>query len=182
MSSENFIKLMTLPFYDDMAINTRAEYEKVRELKREIESMVNVFGFKPEEIAEKINADVLGRTNNLLLCLYIVKYEAERERWVDLRNEKSNEVCKQISWTSEFKTLCDFYGVEFDAPENQSRFFSLLTKEIGGQMHRTNLQTFFRYVFFVLGTLNGPDKYANLAVRVHEILGDDDRFYLMPFI
>lgn len=165
---------MTLTEYLSMPIEILAKQD-TKDVRRAVENAVNCFGFKPEEIVARISL-AAGLVNAIALCLFCAKYETEQQRWIDGRNEYSHMLLDEIYRTEEFADyMYKFCGY---LTEDAIVFFENLSKEIGTQLHRTNLQTFASFILFVLGTQ--ADKA--LGDKIKEIRKMDEKFWRMPMI
>ena len=165
--NETFIQMMCSNINKTDDISDKIETAK--NLRREIENAVNCFGFSPKEYAEPIMKSATGSKNNMLFCVNFIRYEVESEKWIDGRNEYSQNYCVKISELESFKIYYD----KLTNSSNTDDFMKKLMRQISQNLHRTNLQTLASYVFYCLC------EYAPKGVSddVKQVLCDGKEIY-----
>lgn len=98
---------------------------------------------------------------------WILYWASTEYRWVDDRNRISVEKCKRLKETSGFSSI--LYGGTTDA-----RCASIM-KEIGGQTHRTLVQSLSAMMFLILDTV-----YPQIGTEMEMEYGE--KWYRSPMI
>ena len=119
------------------------EDKDVNKIFRTAESMVNCFGLSSEEIAEKLTEE--GKENTVNLASAWVKFWSEQPEYAfDGRNEVAGRLCKEIANSEPFKELVPTLD------QVKLKFFRMGCEEEGRRMHKTLMQSFSGFLFYIL--------------------------------
>ena len=141
----------------------------VRDIRRAIERDVNCFGYEPRDTFKNCGDWARYGARIVTICAFQTQYEANEQTWVDDRNRQSNEVLKKIAEQDTFQK--GFCRKKRFLSEQQIKFHENLAKEIGTNMHRTNLQTFSSMVCLI------DAQSDEIREFLRELRGSYDRYY-----
>lgn len=181
----------------------RLTKDQIHRVQVTLESDVNHFGFKPEEIYNDFRenrTDLECRKAEFTLFRIALQWihfwgtvsdSSHRNHepkqfylWVDGRNELAVKQCYRITQMEAFKGLFSDYGVDVDYTDRprESEEFSYykLMLEFNQHLHRTNMQTATQLMIYAVCTLPGDINSEKLRDALIEENGQ--RFYSLPMI